>query len=199
LVKDSSFNVLDASIKMAFKLFESQTRAADSAELFRVIVEGTGDHIIRLDRDGRYIYCSPSVLSATEITCDQYMGKTHREPGFPEQLCLVWKKSMEAVVRTALPQSSEFDIELHMQNDELREKQAELETLRQRYFDLFDLAPASYFNLSETGRILEADLAAARLVGVVRDLLINRLLNQFIVAEAGWKFLYGIPDSFLSA
>ena len=32
-------------------------------------------------------------------------------------------------------------IELEMQNEELRRSQSEIETLRARYFDLYDLAP----------------------------------------------------------
>src|SRR5208337_3611318 len=45
-------------------------------------------------------------------------------------------------------------IELEMQNDELRRTQLDLETSREKYFDLYDLAPVGYFSINENGIIL---------------------------------------------
>ena len=45
-------------------------------------------------------------------------------------------------------------IELEMQNEELRRAQAELDAVRARYYDLYDQAPAGYCTLSEPGLIL---------------------------------------------
>ncbi len=74
-------------------------------------------------------------------------------------------------------------IELEMQNEELRRTQEELEASRERYFDLFELAPVGYCTISEKGLILEANLTAATLLGVARGALIRQPLSLFIAAE----------------
>lgn len=74
-------------------------------------------------------------------------------------------------------------IELEMQNVELRRAQTELEATRARYFDLYDLAPVGYFTLNEQGLILEANLTAATLLGVERRVLVNQPLSRFILPE----------------
>jgi len=74
-------------------------------------------------------------------------------------------------------------IELEMQNEELRRAQGELEVARARYFDLFDLAPVGYFTLSEQGLILEANLTGAGLLGVERRELVKKPLTRFILSE----------------
>ena len=74
-------------------------------------------------------------------------------------------------------------IELEMQNEELRRSQTELDASRARYFDLYDFAPVSYFTLSEQGLILEANSTAATLLGVSRSALVRRQLGKFIVPE----------------
>ncbi len=72
-------------------------------------------------------------------------------------------------------------IELEMQNDELRRTQAELEVSRARYFDLYDLAPVGYLTTTEEGVIAEGNLTAAELLGVTRDALGQQPLARFVV------------------
>ncbi|OGV64412.1 MAG: hypothetical protein A3K19_09635 [Lentisphaerae bacterium RIFOXYB12_FULL_65_16] len=74
-------------------------------------------------------------------------------------------------------------IELEMQNAELRQTRAALETSRTRYFELYDLAPVGYLTLGEPGLILEANLRAAALLGVPRDALVNQPLHRFVLPE----------------
>ena len=71
-------------------------------------------------------------------------------------------------------------IELEMQNDELRRAQVELDASRARYFNLFDLAPVGYCSLSEQGLILQANLAAATLLGATRGTLVKQPISRFI-------------------
>jgi PAS domain S-box-containing protein len=74
-------------------------------------------------------------------------------------------------------------IELEMQNEELRRAQAELDAARTRYFDLYDLAPVGYVSVSEKGLILEANLTAAKMLGMARGALSKQLLTRFIHKE----------------
>ncbi len=74
-------------------------------------------------------------------------------------------------------------IELEMQNEQLRQTQSELEVARDQYADLYDFAPVGYFTLDEQGMILAANLTAAGLLGVERVHLMRRPLSHFIVKE----------------
>jgi two-component system, cell cycle sensor histidine kinase and response regulator CckA len=87
------------------------------------------------------------------------------------------------IARRALHELRVHQIELEMQNEELRRTQEELEVSRARYFDLYDLAPVGYFTLSEHGLILEANLTAAKLLGVARGALVKQPLSRFILGE----------------
>ena len=74
-------------------------------------------------------------------------------------------------------------IELEMQNEELRRTRADLEASHERYFDLFDLAPVGYFTLAEDALILEANLTGATLLGSARANLVDRPFTQYILPE----------------
>ncbi|MBC7683548.1 MAG: PAS domain-containing protein [Ferruginibacter sp.] len=71
-------------------------------------------------------------------------------------------------------------IELEMQNDELRRTQLLLETARSRYFELYDMAPVGYCTVSDAGLVVEANLAAAALLGLPRGALVGQRISRFI-------------------
>ena len=74
-------------------------------------------------------------------------------------------------------------IELEMQNEELRQAQGRLDAERARYFDLYDLAPVGYCTVSETGLILQTNLTLATLLGTTRGSLIKKALSGFVLKE----------------
>lgn len=74
-------------------------------------------------------------------------------------------------------------VELEMQNEELRRTQVELSTARARYFDLYHMAPVGYCTLSEDGHIRQANLVAASMLGLSVGTLRNRLLTSFIFSQ----------------
>jgi PAS domain S-box-containing protein len=71
-------------------------------------------------------------------------------------------------------------IELEMQNEELRKAQLALEESRQRCADLYDFAPVGYFTFNQEALIKEVNLIGATLLGVDRQKLINRRFRGFI-------------------
>jgi PAS domain S-box-containing protein len=80
-------------------------------------------------------------------------------------------------------------LELEMQNRELREAQQQLEESRGRYADLFDHAPIGYCTLDASARIQEANLAATELFGLDREHLIGRSLAAMVSpgSEDAWR------------
>jgi len=72
--------------------------------------------------------------------------------------------SPEAVQRLAHDLHT-HQIELEMQNEELRRAQVELVESRDRYSDLYDFAPVGYVTISSKGLILEANLTFAKMLG----------------------------------
>jgi PAS domain S-box-containing protein len=61
VVKNSGITILDASIKMAFKLFEARKRLSESEIKQSVMISNISDVIAIMDRNGRLSYISPSV------------------------------------------------------------------------------------------------------------------------------------------
>jgi PAS domain S-box-containing protein len=104
-----------------------------------------------------------------------------------EKLLLKSKRDVAALqgkdVQQLVQELQVHQIELEMQNDELRRAQVELETARDRYVELYDFSPAGHLTLDTHGHILEANLRAGTLLGINRNALIRQPLARFIAAE----------------
>ena len=108
---------------------------------------------------------------AEEVTRENAASPESQEPLSPQE------------TRQTLHELRVHQIELEMQNEELRRTQVELDRARERYFDLYDLAPVGYCTISEKGLIKEANLTAANLLGVARSALVRQPFTKFILTE----------------
>ncbi len=81
-------------------------------------------------------------------------------------------------------------IELEMQNEELRRAQVALEESRDRYEELYDYAPVGYLTLDKNALILEANLSGADLLGMERGRLMNKPLTSFVHKETQDTFYF---------
>ncbi len=73
-------------------------------------------------------------------------------------------------------------IELEVQNEELRRAQLEIEEQRAKYFELFELAPVGYLTVNAEDIIGETNVTAAHLLGVERQRLVGQPFSAFVLA-----------------
>lgn len=76
-----------------------------------------------------------------------------------------------------------YQIELEMQNEELRQTQETLDDIRARYFDMYNLAPVGYLVIDRNGTILEANQTFAQLLGIDRAVLPKKMLSNYIMFD----------------
>ncbi len=131
------------------------------------------------DRQDHADTLSPACGPSAKADPDPRRRKREQEPTMGKTLeTLTFEETSQLLQDLKVHQ-----MELEMQNQELRRTQEALEISRARYFDLYDLAPVGYLTLTEKGMIREANLAAASLLGLPRGALINRPLSGFILPE----------------
>jgi diguanylate cyclase (GGDEF)-like protein/PAS domain S-box-containing protein len=72
-------------------------------------------------------------------------------------------------------------IELELQNEELRQAQANLEFTHQQYLDLYNEAPVGYASLDDSGLIIQANQMLATMLGMEKHTLTGRALVEFML------------------
>jgi len=86
-------------------------------------------------------------------------------------------------IQHAIHELEVHQVELKMQNDELLRVQLELEASRDRFSNLFELAPVGYCILDPKGRLLEANSTLCHLLGVSKSELLHTPIQHYIQAE----------------
>jgi PAS domain S-box-containing protein len=91
-------------------------------------------------------------------------------------------------LRSVLHEVRVHQLELQMQNEELLRTQAELARAKERYFDLYDLAPVGYCTVNAQGLILETNLTFATLLGRSRGELVQQPFTRFVCPEQADRY-----------
>ncbi len=102
----------------------------------------------------------------------------------------------ESDPRRILHELQVHQIQLEMQNAELRAARSNLEFLVEKYTDLYDFAPVGYFSLDMAGRVMEVNLTGAAMLGIERSRLLHRLFNSFVSSRDRAAFTTFLTDVF---
>ncbi len=98
--------------------------------------------------------------------------------------------------RTLLHELEVHQVELEMQNQELRETQHHLEEARDQYTDLFEFAPVGYLIVDEKGIIANINLTACDLLGVERFHIKGKPLSAYMGKGESVKLFLNLREAF---
>ena len=131
-----------------------------------------------LDAGGSEPDQSPGLRSWESFTC----GK--RLAGMPP-----------ADVERLVQELQVHQIELEMQNEELKRAQSDIAESREKYVDLYDFAPVGYFSFDRKGVITEVNLTGASLIGIERSHLIGKPFSLFVSPQDRISFPCIVEDA----
>ncbi|MCU0637882.1 MAG: PAS domain S-box protein, partial [Methanothrix sp.] len=94
----------------------------------------------------------------------------------------------EMDVRALCHELEVSQVELQLQNEELQRITAELAASEEKYRDLYEFAPIGYLTVDPSGQILEANLAAALLLGTERAHLLSNLFQAYLAEDSPSRF-----------
>ncbi|PKL89500.1 MAG: hypothetical protein CVV23_04610 [Ignavibacteriae bacterium HGW-Ignavibacteriae-2] len=97
--------------RLELKIDQRAKQLLKSEETFKALAENSKDIIMRFDSKLRHMYVNPIVEELTGIAHQNFIGKTHKELGFPKKLVELWEKEMKAVFKSGIKSRVEFQLE----------------------------------------------------------------------------------------
>ncbi len=86
-------------------------------------------------------------------------------------------------ISSMLQELDDYQFEMEMQNEELRQALSQLSQSENKYSELYQNAPCGYLTLDSAMNIIEANLMASTLLGVTTDRLLGECITTFISPE----------------
>ncbi len=118
------------------------------------------------------------------ILSDAQLLRRKAEAQMKEKHVAIEKPDTETEVKRLLHELQVHQIELEMQNEELRQANETAETALKKYTILYDFAPMGYFTLDFNGNICELNFTGAEMLHDKRFALVNSNFRLFISAES---------------
>ncbi|MFB3765744.1 MAG: ATP-binding protein [Methanotrichaceae archaeon] len=119
-----------------------------------------------------------------------------RRPAGDHSKCVSEDDAASADALALVHKMQIHQIELEMQNEELRRAKLEINNALAKYSDLYDFAPIGLFTLDESREILEVNVAGAELLGMKKDSLLSRRFELFIAVADRQSFITFCKSAF---
>lgn len=81
----------------------------ENEKRFRSLAQNIPDIITRHGKDFRYLYVSPAIEAFTGIKAEDYIGKTCREVGLPEEVCVFLEQQLAHIFITKKQHAVEYE------------------------------------------------------------------------------------------
>ena len=94
------------------ELKQMEERLRVSEATFRALVENSADSIVRLDRDGVYLYANPATERLMGLPVAQIVGQNIAQIGMPRSVVASYQYVYERLNRTEQPQEIEISIDV---------------------------------------------------------------------------------------
>jgi PAS domain S-box-containing protein len=88
------------------KRTEQSLRTRDQE--IQALLDNAPDLIVRVDREGRYLYTNAVIQRVSGHAPEQVLGKTSKEAGVPDDLCELFSRMRQKVLETGRPITFEF-------------------------------------------------------------------------------------------
>lgn len=126
---------------------------------------------------------------ALRLKAEEQLKEKHRKDNIQNE---------ETDVKKLLHELQVHQIELEMQNEELRLANETAETALKKYTTLYDFAPMGYYTLDVDGRIVELNFTGAELLGDKHFSLIDSNFKVFVSDKAKPDFNKFLSKVFMS-
>lgn len=109
-IKYHNKTVFFTAIRNIEKRKVAQKELLESEIRFRSLVENATDLVMRFDRDHRHVFVNTASLSVLGIPPEEFIGKTHQEMDFPDDLCEFWEDEMDKVFESGISDIVDFSV-----------------------------------------------------------------------------------------
>ena len=81
----------------------------ESEKKFRTLMHNAPEIISRIDREGRHVFINKAIEKVTNLTVEDFLGKTNEELGMPTESLALWNHQFRKAFETAKMVNFEFD------------------------------------------------------------------------------------------